>query len=123
ERGDVVCTWRRTADGRVIVDVMDKGPGIPAEARDRLFMPFERLGSGGRVAGTGLGLAVSKRLVEAMSGAIGVESDVGVGSTFWIELAGVDRPAEPPLHLESVLRPATGRKTVLYIEDNPLNLT
>jgi len=124
ERGDVVCTWRRTTDGRVIVDVMDKGPGIPAEARDRLFMPFERLGSGGRVSGTGLGLAVSKRLVEAMGGAIGIESEVGVGSTFWIELAGAESPAAPAVVLEPAApAPRASKKTILYIEDNPLNVT
>jgi signal transduction histidine kinase/CheY-like chemotaxis protein len=125
ERGDVVCTWRRTADGRVIVDVMDKGPGIPPEARDRLFMPFERLGSGGgHVSGTGLGLAVSKRLVEAMGGHIGVESEVGQGSTFWIELEGSESPAAPPIVLEPAkAADRTETKTILYIEDNPLNIT
>lgn len=71
------------------IAVGDTGPGIPPERQEGLFEPFERLGAEHTgVEGTGLGLALSKRLVEAMGGSIGFESSVGVGSIFWVDLPG-----------------------------------
>jgi signal transduction histidine kinase len=88
--GEVVVSHDAAPD-RVRVRVADTGPGIPEEKRARLFLPFERLGvSPGGVEGTGLGLALSKRLTEAMGGAIGVDTAVGQGSTFWFELPAAD---------------------------------
>lgn len=69
----------------------DTGEGIPPDLMDRVFVPFDRLGAELRgVEGTGIGLSLSKTFVEAMHGAIGVESTVGAGSTFWVDL-----PAAP----------------------------
>jgi CheY-like chemotaxis protein len=90
-----------------------------------VFLPFERLGAESTgVEGTGLGLAVSKGLTEAMGGTIGVESEVDVGTTFWVEFAeGV--PAEGAVPDAPVERPGTGgnaRGTILYIEDNASNV-
>ncbi len=77
----------------VRVSVQDTGQGLSAEQLTQLFEPFNRLGQeSGTTAGTGVGLVISKRLVELMGGRIGVESTVGVGSTFWFELQ-----AAPPL--------------------------
>jgi CheY-like chemotaxis protein len=113
----------------VRLSVQDTGIGLTPEQLDKLFVPFERLGAGQMgVEGTGLGLALSKRLVEAMGGAIGVESKSGVGSSFWIDLpASTDRlepvvarnggPATP-----APLRVSGRDLRVLYIEDNPSNL-
>ncbi|MEO2108723.1 MAG: HAMP domain-containing sensor histidine kinase [Actinomycetota bacterium] len=75
--------------------VVDDGPGIPLDLQERLFEPFDRLGAeGGAVEGTGLGLVVSRELVHAMDGHMGVRSAPGQGSTFWVDLPAVDLPAE-----------------------------
>jgi signal transduction histidine kinase/CheY-like chemotaxis protein len=115
-------------NGAIRTAVSDTGPGISPQERDKLFRPFERLaGESLAVEGTGLGLALSKGLVEAMGGAIGVEGAAGGGSTFWFELA----PAEPPANLLPELggllssEPGAGTaqsRIVLYIEDNPSNM-
>lgn len=88
---DVTCT--ATEAQRIRISVQDTGEGLPPEKIAQLFQPFNRLGQEAKTAqGTGIGLAVSKRLVEAMGGEIDMESTVGVGSTFWIELDLVCEP-------------------------------
>jgi PAS domain S-box-containing protein len=83
--------------GRVRFEVRDTGPGIPYEQQDQLFVPFSRLGAErSAVEGTGVGLALSKQLVEVMGGSIGVESTPGRGSTFWVELLRAAEAAPAP---------------------------
>jgi CheY-like chemotaxis protein/two-component sensor histidine kinase len=112
---------------KVRIAVSDTGPGLSPDQVARLFTPFERLGAEqGVVEGTGLGLALSKHLVKAMGGAIGVESEPGVGSVFWVELSAVDQ------HMPGLELLVTGplfniqleeqSRKVLYIEDNLSNL-
>jgi len=114
--------------GLVQVLVSDTGSGLTAEQQGRLFIAFERLDADQQaIEGTGIGLALSKRLVELMEGEIGVESTPGQGSTFWVRLPATDGQALPD-------RPAAGaevqdsaavrgpRQEVLCIEDNPANL-
>jgi len=106
------------------ISVRDTGSGIPAEFQTRLFQPFERLGADRtKTPGTGLGLALSKRMVELMGGSIGVESVAGEGSTFWIRLA-VSVPARDSVRAESPSRaePQASGPTVLYIEDTLVSI-
>jgi PAS domain S-box-containing protein len=127
--GQVDVTCVATAAGRLRIMFEDTGCGLTPEQVGRLFMPFERLGQElGPEQGTGIGLVVSKRLVELMDGSIGVSSVAGAGSVFWIELRVGDAPAfrgtvgdaHEPVALPSP--PGLQRRTVLCIEDNPANL-
>ncbi len=87
--GSVRITCGPSDNGLVRIAVRDNGRGIDADALPRLFQPFERLGSiYDGIEGTGIGLALSKRMADAMEGSIGVESTPGVGSIFWVELPG-----------------------------------
>jgi PAS domain S-box-containing protein len=109
------------SDQRVRVVVSDTGPGLHAEEMARLFTPFERLGAAGTgIAGTGLGLALSKRLVELMRGTVEVTSSFGAGSTFSVELPLTTGPDLAGGDARE--RAATRLPTVLYIEDNVANL-
>ena len=105
--------------------VRDDGPGIPLERQGELFMPFQRLVDvGSAVEGTGVGLAISKRLVEAMDGRIGCDSRPGAGSTFWFVLPRATESAaraQAASPTAQVRHDAGMRGTVLYIEDNPAN--
>ncbi len=126
EGGTVSLDCAPAAEGLVRITVRDTGPGIPPEKLGRLFTPFDRLGAEQTgIEGTGLGLALSKRLVEAMGGALGVESVPGQGSAFWVELPGADGPEDargrPGDTGAQAGAPAKGL-TVLYIEDNLSNL-
>ena len=114
--------------GHVRVTVTDTGAGLTPHKLSQLFQPFNRLGQeGNNEEGTGIGLVVSKRLVELMDGIIGVESTVGTGSVFWVELmstAPLVLPAriEPEAVVEPVIPAGARIRTLLYVEDNPANL-
>jgi len=115
-------------EGRARIEVIDSGAGIPKARIPELFLPFNRLGRDlGEIEGTGIGLVISKRLVELMNGSIGAESEEGRGSLFWIELprAEIDLEGEEESTRGAIDRGAAPRglgSTVLYIEDNAANL-
>ena len=92
EHGTVVVKCTCTP-GRIRISIKDSGIGLPPEKMAQLFQPFNRLGQeGGTEEGTGMGLVVTKQLIELMGGSINVESTVGVGSEFWVELNRADAP-------------------------------
>src|SRR5258705_486929 len=128
--GQVAVECSTSTPGRVRISISDTGEGLPPEKVAQLFESFNRLGQEASAEeGTGIGLVVSKRLVELMGGIIGVKSTVGVGSVFWIELTALAAPAAdlaPPAPAATApLSVLTGARlrTVLYVEDNPANLT
>ncbi len=110
------------------INVSDTGMGMTADQLTQLFQPFNRLGKEASTEeGTGIGLVVTKRLVELMGGAIGADSNAGVGSVFWIELPLTVAPllSEHPAYpadSPNITPDDARRHTLLYVEDNPANL-
>lgn len=106
------------------IEVIDSGCGIPAANQGHLFEPFRQgdASTARQFGGTGLGLAICKRLVEAMEGAIGVDSRLGQGSRFWLE---VPLPVQPAEALPSPRQAQAGERRfaarLLLVEDNPIN--
>jgi CheY-like chemotaxis protein len=127
--GAVVVDYATDSPTRTRVNVRDSGAGLAPEKLDQLFKSFNRLGQENTSEeGTGIGLVMAKRLVELMGGVIGVESTVGVGSVFWLELDSVDAPhfingkTEPAAAARAEVRHGAPMRTLLYVEDNPANL-
>ena len=127
--GNVVVESVLTTAKSIRISVRDTGDGLEPEQLAQLFQLFNRLGKESNdEQGTGIGLVVSKRLVELMGGVIGVESTVGVGSVFWIELnLTTETHAAAAAAVSESLAPFlsqgdTALQTLLYVEDNPANL-
>jgi signal transduction histidine kinase/ActR/RegA family two-component response regulator len=118
-----------TEPKRVRVSISDTGAGLSPEMLLQLFQPFNRLGQERtEEEGTGIGLAMSKRLVEMMGGVIGVESTVGSGSVFWFELNSAPEPQslmdteDAAALAQTLAQQDAPRRTLLYVEDNPANM-
>jgi CheY-like chemotaxis protein len=129
--GSVVVECSTRGSERVRLSVRDTGNGLAAEQLAQLFQPFNRLGQeAGAEEGTGIGLVVTKQLVELMGGSVGVESEVGVGTLFWVELAASvapklqfgNNPSDSGAVRHDVVPGEALQRTVLYVEDNPANL-
>ena len=128
EDGTITVNCSANALSHLRISIKDSGSGLSSDQLAQLFQPFNRLGQEtGTVEGTGIGLVVTKQLVELMKGKIGVDSTVGVGSEFWIELI---RSAAPQLDVQDTMptkrtqhaQENAALYTLLYVEDNPANL-
>jgi PAS domain S-box-containing protein len=120
----------RPEAGTIRVSMRDDGIGIPLEKQDRIFQPFQRAGQeAGPIQGTGIGLAITKRLAELMGGSVGFKSTPGQGSEFWLDLREHTVTEEGP-HDSEAASPATSPTlheseqsfSIVYIEDNPSNI-
>lgn len=128
-RGGTVIVEVTQDQGHLVISVVDTGAGIPDEKVDQLFVPFSRLGQEtGDIEGTGIGLALSQKLVRQMEGGIGVSSQVGEGSTFWFTLPTGPLGASNLRRLKGSEAGTSAELadelsiTMLYVEDNPANL-
>ena len=127
--GTVTVTCAPSSPASMRINIRDTGVGLTPEQLTQLFQPFNRLGQETSAEeGTGIGLVMTKRLVELMGGTIGAESIAGVGSVFWIDL---NRTAVPQCAVEDIEHGMSGQsspsltapqRTLLYVEDNPANL-
>ena len=126
--GSVAVEYHLSRDS-VRINVRDTGVGLAPEQLSQLFQPFNRLGKErSTIEGTGIGLVVTKRLVELMGGTIGADSSVGTGSVFWIDMAVTIAPQlvregpEPESLERAAATSGAPMRTLLYVEDNPANL-
>jgi PAS domain S-box-containing protein len=128
DEGTVVVECSVTAPERIRISVRDTGIGLASEKLTQLFQPFNRLGQEGSIAGTGIGLVVTKKLAELMDGTIGVESKAGNGSVFWCDLSAASAPQLGPkgdqdeVSIRPKLAEGAPLRTILYVEDNPANM-
>lgn len=128
ENGKLSINCHYTANNLMRIDITDTGEGITKKQQEQLFTAFNRLGAEQtETEGTGIGLVITKNIIELMGGNIGLESQPGKGSTFWIELPGntllsTQKEAMDTADITSLPTELDHEYTVLYIEDNPANL-
>jgi CheY-like chemotaxis protein/anti-sigma regulatory factor (Ser/Thr protein kinase) len=132
EDGRITLAFENPREDVIRISVSDSGPGMTQEQQNDLFKAFNRLGAEqSDIEGTGIGLVITKRIVELMKGCIGVESQVGEGTTFWVEFPcsiktsdneAADVAQEIFAAAGDEVINGVGRKSILYIEDNPANL-
>ena len=129
EQGKVKIHMDTAGDNTLRLTVSDTGYGIADEKIEELFQPFNRLNAvNSKIEGTGIGLAITRHLVEIMGGRIGVDSEPGTGSNFWVEFSvdGLQLDVQDNKNISDVLVSSTENSkqtfTVLYIEDNQANL-
>ena len=127
--GKIIIKCDHEEPDQICISIVDTGAGLSKDQLEQLFQPFNRLGvEQSEMEGAGIGLVITKNIVELMNGSIGAESKVGVGSTFWFKLprdlsepmgvAGVKKQAE----IENLVPGIENKSLVLYVEDNPANL-
>ncbi|MBL4615686.1 MAG: response regulator [Magnetovibrio sp.] len=129
QNGKIIIDCRDTRSAMFRISITDTGEGISKNKQHQLFKPFSRLGAKNtEIEGTGIGLTITKKIIEGMDGRIGVDSEFGVGSTFWIELPLSERKLidveDTGIHDadDAVKRLPDIDGMVLYVEDNPANL-
>ncbi len=122
--GEIILSCGKAKENMLRISVKDTGPGIPAEKMKLLFEPFNRLGAeASNIEGTGIGLTITQRLVNAMNGSIHVESEIGKGSEFFIYFPRGSRPgikkSQKSRYSDEVHdKSGSDHKTILYVEDN-----
>src|SRR6185437_12860342 len=121
ERGSVKIKCRAPRPGRLRFEVIDTGVGIPAEVQGRVFQRFDQgdASTTRRFGGSGLGLAITQKLAELMSGEVGFNSEEGLGSTFWFDVAA--EPAQSVAPSAEAADPVLEGLRVLVVEDNATN--
>ena len=125
QQGDITVSYEVKDNNRLRISIIDTGKGLSTDQQKQLFTPFERMGAEfTNVKGTGIGLTITKQLVNMMGGTVGVESTEDKGSNFWIELVLSDE--QKAIQSESVPIIRTISKTqkskyIVYVEDDPIN--
>lgn len=130
DNGSIVVSYNSSDNNKFHLSISDTGMGLSQEQQKQLFEPFTRFKTKNKsIQGTGIGLSITKKIVEVMGGKIGVESTLGEGSTFWIELYCkclnstqsniIDKNNSSD---NKKVTYDTHKKTILYIDDNPANL-
>ena len=128
EGGTVKLEVKSEGTDRLRILVIDTGKGISTKHLAELFLPFNRLGEeNSLIEGTGIGLTITRRIIDMMGGIIDVKSEASVGSTFWFELTAESMPElsqdKNEIATGSTIPPlGTAQRTVLYIEDNPSDI-
>jgi PAS domain S-box-containing protein len=130
ENGSVSLKVLQKDNDIVRIRIIDTGKGISQELLQEIFQPFNRLNAASNIEGTGIGLSISKQLVEMMNGSIGVNSTINEGSEFWIELPGnlnittaVENESRPSLSDYALTSDSITTHNILVAEDNPTNQT
>ena len=131
EGGSVTLSSQQISDEMLRINISDTGIGIAEDLQDKIFEPFERLGHElGQIEGTGIGLSITRQIVELLGGKLGFESTEGEGSTFWVDIRLSSNQTLTDFNVDSVDTTALDFadeqkepvRKVLYIEDNPDNL-
>lgn len=130
EGGRVTIALSLVENDYLRISITDTGFGIPEKSLSGIFEPFDRLGrETGEIEGTGIGLTITRQIVELLEGKIDLESEVDIGSTFWVELplsneqTASESLQETTVEVQTVSKEAgTSSGVILYIEDNPANL-
>ncbi|MCK5396446.1 MAG: response regulator, partial [Gammaproteobacteria bacterium] len=127
QQGTITVSYEVKNNKRLRINIIDTGKGLNTKQQKQLFEPFERMGAEfSKVKGTGIGLTITRQLINIMGGSVGVESTVGKGSNFWIELLLSDEheiaePEPEPTLTKRIISKTQQSKYIVYVEDDPVN--
>jgi len=124
-QGTITVSYEVKDNKRLRINIIDTGKGLNTKQQKQLFEPFERMGAElGKIKGTGIGLTITRQLINIMGGSVGVESTEDKGSNFWIELLLSDeyKIARPtPTPIKRIISKTQQSKYIVYVEDDPIN--
>lgn len=123
EPGTITVSYQVKNNKRLRINVMDTGKGLSLDQQQQLFTPFERLGAEfGEIKGTGIGLTITRELINMMGGAVGVDSKKGEGSNFWLEiLLSEEQATSQPAPIQRSDGYTQQSKNIVYVEDDQIN--